>query len=226
MVNQLVHRRSHFRGETPWYLSGGIASGNCLAAYQPKGAADLADSYINLVNPGTYDAAPGTAPTWDSTNGWKFDAGSSQYLTSGVAVPTGGAVICRFSTLTTSGNYYLFGSYQDATNRNSVRPDAGSGSAHAYIGGDQDYGGKAFTTGVACISGAKELYKDGASIGTHSEGGDPTTARSSGHVYIGALEAGSAAFYHASVYVQAFAMYSIDLSGDQIAAVTTAMAAL
>lgn len=50
----------------PWYLAGGAPTP--IAVYQPKGAASLAASYVNLANPGTYDAAadvPGYgAPTW------------------------------------------------------------------------------------------------------------------------------------------------------------------
>lgn len=68
----------------PWYLIGGIDSADCVFAYAPDEADDLADSYINLVNPGTYDAAPGDAPGW-SAAGWDFD-GVSQYLVTG-AVP-------------------------------------------------------------------------------------------------------------------------------------------
>lgn len=56
----------------PWYLSGGIAAANCIVAYQPKGAASLAASYVNLANPGTYNAEPGSAPSFDTTIGWTF----------------------------------------------------------------------------------------------------------------------------------------------------------
>ena len=36
----------------PWYLSGGIAAANCIAAFTPKGAASLAASYDNNAAPG------------------------------------------------------------------------------------------------------------------------------------------------------------------------------
>ncbi len=66
-----------------WWLSGGISAANCIAAYQPKGAADLAASYVNLANPGTYNAAPGVAPTWAAADGWTF--GGTNYLLCGSA---------------------------------------------------------------------------------------------------------------------------------------------
>jgi len=47
--------RSVASGVEPWWLSGGIAAANCVAAYQPKGAASLEASYVNLANPGTYN---------------------------------------------------------------------------------------------------------------------------------------------------------------------------
>lgn len=70
-------------GAAKWYLAGGVTP---IAAYQPKGSSSLAASYINLISPGTFDAAPGVAPTWDAVNGWTFN-GSTQYLTTGI-IPT------------------------------------------------------------------------------------------------------------------------------------------
>ena len=63
-----------------WWV---VAGKTCVAAYQPIGAASLAASYTNLANPGTYDAAPGVAPTFDAVNGWAFN--TTQYLETGIA---------------------------------------------------------------------------------------------------------------------------------------------
>jgi len=68
---------------TPWWLAGGVAAANCVAAYQPKGAASYAASKINLANPGTYDATEGVAPSWDVATGWAFN-GSTMYLETGI----------------------------------------------------------------------------------------------------------------------------------------------
>jgi len=96
------------------FLGGGakwwqVAGATCIAAYQPKGAADLATSYVNLANPGTYNAAPGVAPTLGA-DGWSFN-GSTQYLLSDV-LPNGSthSVVVRFSAVT--GNGMLFGTVQ------------------------------------------------------------------------------------------------------------------
>ena len=61
-----------------WYRAGGAPLP--VAAYQPKGAASLAASYVNLALPGTYDAAPGVAPSFDAATGWTFNRSLGQYL--------------------------------------------------------------------------------------------------------------------------------------------------
>ncbi len=63
-----------------WDLSGTITT--CVAAYQPKGAASLAASYVNLANPGTNNAAEGSAPSFSSA-GWTFNGTSNYLLISG-----------------------------------------------------------------------------------------------------------------------------------------------
>ena len=76
-----------------WWDNSGAISG-CVAAYQPIGAADLAASYVNLQNPGTYNAAPGVAPTFDTAEGWVFN-GSTQWLDSGITRGSGYTMIVR-----------------------------------------------------------------------------------------------------------------------------------
>ena len=81
----------------PWYLAGGAPAP--IAAYQPKGAASLAASYVNLANPGTYDAAPGVAPTHASATGWTFN-GNTQYLTTNVATSgSAWSIVLRYAHL-------------------------------------------------------------------------------------------------------------------------------
>jgi len=58
-----------------------VSGATCLAAYQPKGAASLAASYVNLANPGTYSATPGVAPTL-AAGGWVHTG--TEYLSSGI----------------------------------------------------------------------------------------------------------------------------------------------
>lgn len=54
-----------------------------VAAYEPVNASTLSQSYINLANPGTYDASPaGTAPTL--SGGWSFDGTPGNHLLTGI----------------------------------------------------------------------------------------------------------------------------------------------
>ena len=64
---------------TWWDLGGTITS--CVAAYQPKGAADLAASYVNLANPGTYDLAPDGSPSFNTNDGIIIPSGEYVYST-------------------------------------------------------------------------------------------------------------------------------------------------
>jgi len=91
------------------WLAGGIPRTACVAAYEPICAVSLADSYINRANPGTYNATPGTAPTWAESTGWTFN-GSSQYLTTGIVLSSQvSSALCRFSGYNAAANSYLFG---------------------------------------------------------------------------------------------------------------------
>jgi len=78
-TNNIVGRISQYKKTAiDWWLAGGINAANCIAAYQPIGAADYATSKVNLANPGTYDAYEGTAPDWSAVTGWTFDSTNSQ----------------------------------------------------------------------------------------------------------------------------------------------------
>lgn len=67
----------------PWYLSGGVTSANCLAAYLAKTAADLAASYVNLANVGTYTLGGYNPSSFDTLTGWGYDGTLNHYQTIG-----------------------------------------------------------------------------------------------------------------------------------------------
>ena len=74
-----------------WWDGNGTISG-CVAAYQPIGAADLAASYSNKANPGTYDLSVKggyAAPGFSSASGWTYSA-SGKILTTGITNPGAG----------------------------------------------------------------------------------------------------------------------------------------
>lgn len=195
-----------------------VAGQTCVAAYQPKGATDLAASYVNLANPGTNNAAPGTAPTFDTATGWTFTRASSQYLTTGI-LPTNNqtwSIIVRFSGLTLT-NYVALVHCYDTTQAQFGLLQGASGSALYYRNGGQLLKTVA-TSGVLCVAG-NVGYKDGTAetgtIGVPS--GNITKA-----LTIGASNEASVTHFLAGD-IQALAIYSTTLSASDVAALTTAM---
>ena len=205
------------KANIPWYLTGGIAAANCVVAYKPKGAADIAASYVNLNNPGTNNATPVTPPTWDATNGWIFLAASSQYLTCGFTPDATYTTIVRYTGIPTiGGNFVIFGAQTGTGNSYQMWPYL-SNKAYFRNGGsfNTDVGYPNWVLGMAgqkaCVNGAYA--------------GDITTGVSTFAVMtIGRF--GSNSQYYLTGNIQAFVAYNITITEPQLAAVTAAMVAL
>jgi hypothetical protein len=201
-----------------WWLAGGVAAANCVAAYQPIGADSLSASYDNLTGNATYDAAPGEAPTWNATDGWQFD-GSTQYLTTGV-VPendqTWSAVV-RVSELST---WYILGAYNSGTAAEISLFRSGAdlwacngGSLHsATISG----------TGVYAFVGNKVFIDGLAQVGVIPASGGALALQ----FYIGVGNWDGVATWFSHVHIKALAIYNTTPTPEQVAAVTDAMEAL
>lgn len=207
-----------------WWDNSGAISG-CVAAYQPIGAADLAASYVNLQNPGTYNAAPGTAPTFATATGWTFN-GSTQYLTTGGVVPAAGwSAIVRFSALGSPGsNAPVLGAGNNgAGNAFQIIPDASGGGSRIYgygtsflsVPGTLDGGVMALVGGSNCYLNGSS---DGATVGTFSGAGQA--------LYIGCRNNGGSPDRYCPVTIEAIAIYNAALSGAEVATLTTLMNAL
>lgn len=194
----------------------------CVAAYQAKGAASLAASYVNLANPGTNTAAPGVAPDFDTAYGWDFN-GSSMYLTTGLIPTTDWSAIVRFSDGGTASNY-LFGVQNVDTGAvYGIRPNDGFTALTYYnAGAGGTGGGSAITSGVPAIAG-KTAYLNGSFHAAISAGAGTW----SNPMVVGARNQhpfGISAYTAARI--QAIAFYSTTLDATQVGEVTTAMAAL
>jgi hypothetical protein len=84
-------------GVSAAWLAGGISAANIVAAYEPVRAANLAASYVNLANPGTYDCTvPTVAPLFRAKKGWQFN-GVSTYLETGITPSPGWSVIIDYA---------------------------------------------------------------------------------------------------------------------------------
>lgn len=210
-------RSSVQAAEASWWLSGGVAAANAIAVYQPKGAASLAASYTNLANPGTYDAAPGTAPTFDAATGWTFTAASSQYLTTGVTPAADGtwSVLARFSDA--GINQMVFGG------------QGGSGQFYLWLRADNkvEYGNIGYVTlaprqseGVLGFAG-KTAYRNGSNVGTIGASSGAQRV-----IFIAAYNNAGSPVLPLNGKVQALAIYNTTLTSTQVGLISAAMAAL
>jgi hypothetical protein len=210
-------------GLIPWYLKGSVSKANCLAAYQAIGAADLATSFINLVNPGTYNLTGGVDPDFDIEKGWTFN-GTTQYKSTGIDPATNATntwtAILRFSNL--SGDTGLaFGGADGSAGYFSIAPRRSSGM-RKYYNGAQCYTGPHYTTsGVCAVAGTNGYYNgnfDGA--GCLSPFECPT-------IWIGGTNLGGGSlFLPYAGNIEAIAFYNTVLTAAQILAISNAMAAL
>jgi len=202
-----------------WWLAGGVSATNAIAAYQAQAASSLSSSYINLANPGTYNAAPGVAPTWDTTNGWTFN-GSSQYLTTGI-LPTSEnwSMFVKFSNGASSGYTIPIGTRNDGgTNFHFFQHADGL----TYYINSTALTTSLITSGVLAFAG-KSAYKNGIADGTISAGALTPPAQD---IYIGSGHRAAGPIFYYSGKIQAAAVYNSTLTSTQVAAVTNGMNAV
>jgi hypothetical protein len=205
---------------TPWWLSGGVSAANAIAVYQPIGAASLAASYTNLANPGTFDAAPGVAPTWSAVDGWIF-GGSPQRLTTGYTptVPQAHTALIRFSDVTSVGGRWLFGAQSGGIFGIQPKDDQATPNV-AYLSGFFVRVNPQLLSGVLGISG-NQGFRNGTAEGTITNAGNVGVP-----IFLGAVNAGGSPGGYITAKIQAFAIYTPALTAPQVAAISAAMAAL
>jgi hypothetical protein len=197
-------------GEAAWYA-------DALVAYQPKGAASLAASYTNLGTSGaTNDAAPGDAPTFDTSTGWTFN-GTSDYLTTALNPNVAYTMLVQFTDGVTSGDRCVCGCY-----------DAAGFLIQSHTGGNHDYhNGASLSIAGGVTSGNlgfsnKTAYRDGSAETGTIGAGDPSALA----IFIGALNLGGGAAQFFEGKIQAFGIWETSLSAGQVATKAAAMAAL
>jgi len=206
-----------------WYLSGGISAANCVAAYAPKGAASLAESYTNIANPGTYDCtAPVAAPTWNATDGWIFN-GSTQFLSTGYVPGTTQAksLIVKYTDYT-SGDDTVAGLYEDDGGGLRHFAVALLNETVMYRNGTDAVPQDVLKTYERTLAVAGTVgYLDGVAYSTPLPA---STVAPTSPVYIGANAYNSAAasnFFDGNV--QYVAIYNTALTANQVKAVVNAI---
>ncbi len=181
----------------PWYLSGGAPTP--VAAYTFKGAASQSASYVNQVNPGTYDLMAGVAPTWDATNGLIFN-GSTQYLTTGVTPGNGWSVVFRFSNASTA---VIIGQRTSALNGLYLSPNSGAGTYYYNYGDRIVVAATPPTNGVMGIAGATGYLNGVAAAGTLS-----ATITAPYQFFLGCLNTAGTPGVFSALRMQSFAIWN------------------
>jgi hypothetical protein len=199
-----------------------------IAAYQPKRAASLAASYVNLANPGTYDAAPGVAPSFDPLTGWNFN-GTNQYLKTGV-IPANGifSAIVRFSDSNDTDNRYLFGSFSGGNTRFGIGYRHPSNtSLRLWI-----YGSYGSAEGTSwSTSGVLGLVGKGSSFDRYVNGLLELSltvvfSTNTHEIYIGALNSSGSPTLYGGMNMQAFGIWPYTLTAAEVADKTALIQAL
>lgn len=193
-----------------WWTAGGVSAADVVAAYQPKGAASLAESYVNLAHPGVNDAAPGNAPDWDAINGWIC---SGDRLEMGITPGATWSVLIRCSGIPSGNSGYLFG---DSALRFFIRPASGA-NCQFGSGGNVSLTGGQVSSGVLGMAD-RTAYINGVSVATIPSGSAPLAIRIADYQVAG--------FRPITGNIQAFAIFGVTLSTPQVVAISAAMAAL
>jgi len=194
----------------PWYRAGGIPAANCIGAYKALGTGNIAASYVNLANPGTYDLTTASAPTFDASYGWAFD-GISQYLGSGI-VPVNNqtwSMAIRY----TDANGILAGIDSPGANDFYLAYNVYYSSVTLLIKSPTK------ASGILMMCGAN-AYRETTLEGTIPAG----SASNTRPIWIGANGAATPVSFSVSK-IQAIAIWNIDISAYQ-PQVHAAMAAL
>jgi len=198
-----------------WNNFGAIACD--YAAFQPKGAVSLLASYTDLTGNGR-DCAPGTAPTWDALNGWKFLGASAQYLDCGWAGPQDQTWSALAVYTNKTAGSWMWGHTDAGSNVSGFYPRFGD---RVNQGGAQAiFAAPVGAAGVAGYAG-RQGYSGGAPNGPLI--GVSVRVGVQNNMMIGTNDPAGG---HITAYLQAIVFYSCTLSAVEVAAVSALMAAL
>jgi len=206
----------------PWWLAGGIPSSACVVAYQAKGAASLAASYVNLANPGTYNLLVLSAPSWNATDGWIFDGTTGLNTGINASGKIDWSFSLRYSNASqvASGDGLIFGAKDAYAWFGYAASYAGTLYRRYYYGWGASIIENWKVSGIAGLAGSQR-YFDGVNLQITGNNGD---ARAGGEIYVG--KGSGIDSKPAASYIQALSIYNIKLSDSQMSALNTAMSAL
>lgn len=200
-----------------WWLSGGIAAANCIAAYDAKNAASYAASLKNLAN-AALPITEGKAPAWSAGAGWIGDgATNSRYLKTGIipVVDQTWSMILRMSGHTSAVGYWA-----GSVGANGRFYLADPGGLFGYGNGGQVFGSAIATSGIVAIIGNKGYLNGNQDVTSIAPG-----VGNGIEIYILCRNNLGTAANFANTTVAALAIYNINIL-SYFAALNVAVAAL
>lgn len=189
------------------------------AAYQPKGAASLAASYIDLTGNGN-NCGPGVAPGWNAVNGWIFNATNQWLDTSFIPqIDQSQSMLMQFTNYTSVGVEMAMG-VRTGGGDYLIAPNY-TGSILRGNGGNISVapGLLIGNIGVAGSQGYRNGVAEGAPFGAWGAGGAFS-------VYIGCWNQTGAPLRFCATYIQAVSLYDCTLTPAEVAAVAAWMPGL
>jgi hypothetical protein len=200
-----------------WYDP--FAESLCIwAAYLPRGADDLADSYIDESGEG-HNTGVGVAPTWDAVNGWKFN-GSTQYLTT-TFVPQSDqtqTVIVQFSNVTNQG--YLVGLWGGTNKVFAILPND-FGIRAIYQNGGYFFLAPHLLSGNVAVAGNRG-YRNGSQESGYIGAWAGSTSLAI-NIGAAAVDYGEGVDVYMAVHVKALAIYDCILTATQVRGIAMEM---
>lgn len=196
----------------PRYLAGGaIDVANVIAAYEPRGAASLAASYVNLANPGTYDLTLGVVPDWWIGEGYYFNS-AVQYLKTGIQPKSGWSMFLRY-TNAQDNHGWMIGTGNGTGKYFLIGPGLTADKVSYYNGTELAIATK-LPAGRLGIAGTKAYRNGVAEAGTMS--GTPGDIPN--EIYMGGWNTGTQATnWNSHVLVAAY-IYNTILTPEQVTA--------
>lgn len=199
----------------PWWLAEGIISESDVGTiYDPIAAAGLAESYVNLADPGVMDATVGVAPGHTVDVGWVMN-GSTHYLIDGLTITNDHTIVIWVED---ASGVYIYGTFRNTPYLASceIRPIASSNSMHRLGAAKQVTG--------ALISSIIGVNKNGAlRNGALHSASLGTMAGVTLNPYFGCENQNGTPVSFGGGKIARFAHYTITLSEAQFRAVCISM---
>lgn len=207
---------SNNRASSPWWLGGGtIPASTGYTVYDPLSAGTLAESYINLANPGTRNAtAPTAAPTHAQGSGWTFN-GTTQYLNTQTLVVNEQTVIVWVEN---SAGVYCLGGYTNSGGVKGMMFDNTNSTATTFFRGTNQTGFAGVTIGGILGLSKNNSFKNGVSASSPG-----TISATSLAIYLGCHNQNGTAISFFSGRILRLAIYNTTLTTQQIESVTQTM---